>query len=118
MVDEHGAISRLQDSRCNEDLVKEVKMTKELPDGFGSDTFLDRQAAIMMGDEEAIRADQRAIDIKWFNQWLEEVVASGKVKCPDCAWNLFQGAEHIGMTPCNHCNSTGFITESLRMEEK
>ena len=61
---------------------------------------------------------QRDADIKWFNQWLEGVGASGKVKCPDCAWNLFQGAEHIGMTPCNHCNSTGFITESLRMDEK
>ena len=119
----------------------EVKMTNKPPliedaipqelidAGFGSDGELDRQAALMMGDEEAIRADQRDIDSKWFkdrgymsreeiNQWLEEVGASGKVKCPDCAWNLFQGAEHIGMTPCHHCNSTGYLTEPLRMEEK
>ena len=110
--------------------VIEDAIPQELIDaGFGSDGELDRQAALMMGDEEAIRADQRDIDSKWFkdrgymsrdeiNQWLEEVVASGKVKCPNCEWSEVGVEDYVGMSHCYHCNSTGYLTESLRMEEK
>jgi len=31
-----------------------------------------------------------------------------KVKCPDCEWSKF-GDESSGMTPCYHCDSTGYI---------
>ncbi len=51
-------------------------------------------------------------------QWLEEKGASGKVECPDCVWNRVQGGGSIGMTPCYRCDSTGFINEPLRLEEK
>ena len=33
-------------------------------------------------------------------------------KCPNCAWSQL-GDEAVGMTPCFHCNSTGYITEPL-----
>jgi len=33
-----------------------------------------------------------------------------KVKCPDCCWIQFLGWEGtVGMTPCDRCNSTGYI---------
>ena len=38
-----------------------------------------------------------------------------KVKCPDCEWSQF-GEEHVGMTPCFSCNSTGYILEPLIKE--
>ncbi|KKM80157.1 hypothetical protein LCGC14_1342640 [marine sediment metagenome] len=59
---------------------------------------------------------QREADIKWFNKWLEEQEASGKVKCPDCEWSQF-GDEPVGMTPCYSCNSTGYLTEPLRLND-
>ena len=100
----------------------EVKMTKDKPPLLNDEEIVKavgyKYGHCVSPFDRNIAQAQRDADIKWFNQWLEGVVASGKVKCPDCAWNLFQGAEHIGMTPCNHCNSTGFITEPLRMEEK
>jgi len=39
-----------------------------------------------------------------------------KAKCPDCVWGQF-GEEPVGMTPCNSCNSTGYIVEPLIVEE-
>lgn len=37
-----------------------------------------------------------------------------KVKCPDCAWGQFECVlDTAGMTPCYHCNSTGYIYEPL-----
>ena len=35
-----------------------------------------------------------------------------KVKCSDCEWSQF-GEEHVGMTPCFSCNSTGYIIRPL-----
>ncbi len=35
-----------------------------------------------------------------------------KVKCPDCEWSHFKD-EAVGMTPCYHCNSTGYLVEDL-----
>ena len=35
-----------------------------------------------------------------------------KAKCPDCAWSQFKD-EVVGMTPCDSCNSTGYIIEPL-----
>lgn len=35
-----------------------------------------------------------------------------KIKCPDCCWSQFK-EEHVGMTPCHSCNSTGYIVKSL-----
>ena len=39
-----------------------------------------------------------------------------KVKCLDCEWSQF-GEEHVGMTPCHSCNSTGYTVEPLIKEE-
>ena len=39
-----------------------------------------------------------------------------KVKCPDCAWSQFKDGEHVGMTLCCRCNSTGYIFEPLTEE--
>jgi len=38
-----------------------------------------------------------------------------KVKCPHCIWSQFKD-EAVGMTPCNSCNSTGYIYEPLMKE--
>ena len=49
------------------------------------------------------------------NAQLKKMDSQGvviKVKCPDCVWSQF-GEEHVGMTPCDTCNSTGYILESL-----
>jgi len=40
-----------------------------------------------------------------------------KVKCPDCVWGQFK-EESVGMTPCFHCNSTGYIIEPLIKDDK
>ena len=36
-----------------------------------------------------------------------------KVRCPHCAWAEFKELEVVGMTPCEHCNSIGYIYEPL-----
>lgn len=48
--------------------------------------------------------------------WLHSQGVLIKARCPDCAWGQF-GEEHVGMTPCHSCNSTGYIYESLIKEE-
>ena len=53
-----------------------------------------------------------------FNQWLEEQGASHRVKCSHCSWSQFTAEEVVGMSPCNECNSTGYILEPLRLEVK
>ena len=40
---------------------------------------------------------------------MGEVVSLIKMKCPDCSWSYFQDGETVWMTPCYHCNSTGYI---------
>ena len=32
-----------------------------------------------------------------------------QVKCPDCTWSQYQDSEPCAMTPCDRCNSTGYI---------
>jgi len=39
-----------------------------------------------------------------------------KVKCPYCAWSSFED-EPVGMTPCEYCNSTGYVIEPLIKED-
>lgn len=39
-----------------------------------------------------------------------------RVKCPSCVWSQF-GDEATGMTPCYHCNSTGYLIEPLIKED-
>jgi len=43
----------------------------------------------------------------------EEVKYYKQVKCPDCEWSQFKGEEGVGMTPCDRCNSTGYIYEPV-----
>lgn len=40
-----------------------------------------------------------------------------KVKCPDCYWSEYQGDEAVGMTPCDYCQSTGYIYEPIDLRE-
>lgn len=50
---------------------------------------------------------------------IEHLYSQGvviKVKCPDCEWSQFSRDEAVGMTPCYHCNSTGYIVEPLIQE--
>ncbi len=35
-----------------------------------------------------------------------------KTKCPHCEWSQFQD-ETVGMAPCYHCNSSGYIVIPL-----
>lgn len=58
---------------------------------------------------EWIDADLRTENLL---QYLYSQGAVIKVKCPDCEWGQF-GEEVVGMTPCNSCNSMGYIIESL-----
>lgn len=39
-----------------------------------------------------------------------------KVKCPYCKWTEFKEDDYVGMTPCDTCNSTGYIFEPLIKE--
>jgi len=36
-----------------------------------------------------------------------------QVKCPDCTWSQYQDSEPCAMTPCDRCNSTGYIFEPV-----
>ncbi len=47
----------------------------------------------------------------------EQRAIAQKVECPDCAWSQFVGEEGVAMTPCNSCNSTGFITTVIPLAE-
>lgn len=40
-----------------------------------------------------------------------------KVKCSDCAWSQLKD-EVVAMTPCHHCNSTGYVLEALIEDEQ
>jgi len=62
--------------------------------------------------------DHRTLDIT--DDVLEYLDKNGvvvKVRCPCCAWSQF-GEEPAGMTPCNYCNSAGYIIEPLIEEVK
>ncbi len=50
-------------------------------------------------------------------KYLREQGVTTRAKCPDCEWSQF-GDEMVGMTPCYHCNSTGWITEPIIEGEK
>ena len=41
-----------------------------------------------------------------------------RVKCPDCEWGQFFQDESVGMTPCYHCNSTGYVYKPLIEEQE
>ena len=61
--------------------------------------------------------DRKGIDLNVFaDNILTFLHSQGvviKVKCPDCVWSQFKTDESVGMTPCYHCNSTGYIFEPL-----
>ena len=41
-----------------------------------------------------------------------------KVKCPDCNWSEFIDCAYaVAMTPCDRCNSTGYIYEPVEPDE-
>jgi len=47
----------------------------------------------------------------------EEVKYFKQVKCPDCTWSQYQDSEPCAMTPCDRCNSTGYIFEPVDVIE-
>ena len=47
-------------------------------------------------------------------EYLKSQGVVRKVKCPHCSWSEFKSGEHVGMTPCFNCNSTGYtLVEEL-----
>ncbi len=85
----------------------------ELKDDIYEDMFALKAVAQAQIDKLKTQGYMSKAEI---NQWLEEVQASGKVKCPECEWSQFTAGENVGMPFCDHCNCTGFVIEPLRME--
>jgi len=57
----------------------------------------------------------RGVYRRWADELLVYLHSQGvelKVKCPHCIRGQF-GDEVIGVSPCYHCNSEGYIMESL-----
>jgi len=55
------------------------------------------------GDDEQVKAIKRT---------LSNLGIVIKKKCPDCEWSQFTD-EAVVMTPCHHCNCSGYIYEPL-----
>ena len=63
---------------------------------------------------------QRKMDVAWQHPFLRDSFGfakqilfgnnlAKKIKCPSCEWYQFEDDDFVGMTPCDNCNSTGFI---------
>jgi len=63
----------------------------ELPEGFGSDVEMDRQIALLMQNEEAIRADEREKIIKaGYRKFTQDMLLTEEE-----AWDIWQKNKNL-----------------------
>lgn len=85
-------------------------MPKEMIEGLSNEFNLTRLAGHIIGDNlEKSPIEIGSLIVRAFHSQGGQL----RVKCPDCEWSQFQDGEAVGMTPCYHCNSTGYIFEPL-----